>query len=66
MTSPFPAGSAGEVMTFTDHVAASHVVRRAMLRPRRRLGVLEALRHLAAALGELRHDLLVQPDVHVG
>src|SRR5262249_38538664 len=25
---------------------------------------LETVRHLAAALGELRHDLLLQPDVH--
>jgi hypothetical protein len=28
--------------------------------------VLEALRDDAAALGELRHDLFVQPNVHLG
>jgi hypothetical protein len=26
--------------------------------------VLETVRHNTAALGKLRHDLLVQPDVH--
>src|SRR5215831_11596206 len=32
-------------------------------KPARRLG-LESVRYLAAALGKLRHDLLLQPDVH--
>src|SRR4051812_37949870 len=30
------------------------------------MSALEALRHLAAALGKLFHDLLVEPDIHFG
>src|SRR5713226_4732533 len=37
----------------------------AFARSVRASGVLETVRHGAAAFGELGHDLLVQPDVHL-
>jgi hypothetical protein len=53
---------------FRDSAKATNRIRLICLsffrkEPARRLG-LETVRYLAAALGKLRHDLLLQPDVH--
>src|SRR5262245_4278183 len=52
----------GESKELTRHASYAACVPAATVR--RGSGVLEALRHFPAGLGELDHHLLVQPDVH--
>src|SRR5262249_11461828 len=54
----------GEWRELTRH--ASYAACAPAATVRRASGVLKALRHFAAGLGELDHQLLVEPDVHCG
>ena len=58
-----PAPAAAVTMQ-TRGAVLRHGAGSGFAQPNQRLGVLETDRHHAAALGKLRHDLLVQPDVH--